>query len=158
MSDLFGYLRALSRARAFYGSRDDEVYASIGERIGLLIELSNPDVGPTRGLPSGIYPLHCGGGNHLPFHIPSHPISSPADGSVTITAILARPSRYNGPGAQQVNVRFNRDFNWVLPINHKYIVVIVDGRGTGFKGRKLRNPVKDNLGFFETRDQINAAK
>jgi dipeptidyl aminopeptidase len=40
----------------------------------------------------------------------------------------------------------------------KYIVVIVDGRGTGYKGRKLRNPVKGNLGFFETVDQIEAAK
>ena len=66
--------------------------------------------------------------------------------------------RYNGPGAQQVNVRFNRDWNSILPTNHKYIVVIVDARGTGFKGRKLRNTVRNNLGFFETRDQINAAR
>lgn len=66
--------------------------------------------------------------------------------------------RYNGPGAQQVSVRFSRDWNSILPTNHKYIVVIVDGRGTGYKGRKLRNPVKNNLGFFETRDQINAAR
>jgi dipeptidyl aminopeptidase len=55
-------------------------------------------------------------------------------------------------------VRFNRDWNSILPTSHKYIVVIVDGRGTGFKGRKLKNPVKNNLGFFETLDQINAAK
>lgn len=39
-----------------------------------------------------------------------------------------------------------------------YIVVTVDGRGTGYKGRKLRNPVKGNLGFFETKDQVEAAK
>jgi len=65
---------------------------------------------------------------------------------------------YNGPGAQQVNLRFNRDWNSILPTNHKYIVVIVDARGTGFKGRKLRNYVRNNLGFFETRDQINAAR
>jgi dipeptidyl aminopeptidase len=80
-----------------------------------------------------------------------------ADGSVTITTTPA-PHRYNGPGAQQVNLRFNRDWNSILPTNHQYIVVIVDGRGTGFKGRRLRNPVKNNLGFFETRDQVNAAK
>ena len=72
-----------------------------------------------------------------------------ADGSVT---------RYNGPGAQQVDMRFNRNWNSILPTNYKYIVVIVDARGTGFKGRKFRNPVKNNLGFFETRDQINAAR
>lgn len=40
----------------------------------------------------------------------------------------------------------------------QYVVVVVDGRGTGYKGRKLRNPVKDNLGYWETQDQINAAK
>jgi len=34
----------------------------------------------------------------------------------------------------------------------------VDGRGTGYKGRKLRNPVKGNLGFWETKDQVNAAR
>ena len=72
-----------------------------------------------------------------------------ADGSIT---------RYNGPGAQLVNVRFNRDWNSILPANHKYIVVMVDARGTGFKGRKLRNTVRNNLGFFETRDQISAAR
>lgn len=40
----------------------------------------------------------------------------------------------------------------------QYVIVTVDGRGTGFKGRKLRNPVKGNLGFFETLDQVNAAR
>ena len=36
--------------------------------------------------------------------------------------------------------------------------MIVDGRGTGYKGRKLRNPVRGNLGFYETLDQVNAAR
>lgn len=96
----------------------------------------------------------------LPFHIPSHLISSHGrtDGFVTVTTILVNRYRYNGPGAQQVSVRFNRDWNSILPANHKYIVVIVDGRGTGYKGRKFRNTVRDNLGFFETRDQIYAAR
>jgi dipeptidyl aminopeptidase/acylaminoacyl peptidase len=66
--------------------------------------------------------------------------------------------RYGGPGSQLVNARYERDWNYILPNNYQYIVVIVDGRGTGFKGRKLRNPVKNNLGFWEVRDQINAAK
>ena len=35
---------------------------------------------------------------------------------------------------------------------------MVDGRGTGYKGRKLRNPVKGNLGYWETVDQVNAAR
>ena len=65
---------------------------------------------------------------------------------------------YGGPHSQSVDLKFNRDWNYYLACRLSYIVVTVDGRGTGFKGRKLRNPVKGNLGFFETIDQINAAK
>lgn len=65
---------------------------------------------------------------------------------------------YGGPHSQLVDLKFQRDWHDYLACGLSYIIVIVDGRGTGFKGRKLRNPVKDNLGFFETIDQINAAK
>ena len=65
---------------------------------------------------------------------------------------------YGGPGSQQVNQKFNVDWHYFLACYHKYIIVTVDGRGTGFRGRKLRNPVKDNLGHWETVDQVNAAK
>ena len=65
---------------------------------------------------------------------------------------------YGGPGSQLVTTVFARDWHDYLVCNLKYIVVIVDGRGTGFKGRKLRNPVRGNLGFFETADQISAAR
>lgn len=57
-----------------------------------------------------------------------------------------------------VDLKFNRDWHDYLACGLQYIIVVVDGRGTGFKGRKLRNPVKDNLGFWETKDQINAAR
>ena len=60
--------------------------------------------------------------------------------------------------SQQVDVKYGIDFHHYLAATHKYIVVTVDGRGTGWKGRKLRNPVKDKLGYYETIDQINAAK
>lgn len=78
--------------------------------------------------------------------------------------LLAHPTnrplcRYGGPGSQQIDQRFARsDWANYVACGLKTIVVIVDGRGTGFKGRKLRNPVKGNLGFFETIDQIEAAK
>ncbi|KAF5354550.1 hypothetical protein D9758_011204 [Tetrapyrgos nigripes] len=65
---------------------------------------------------------------------------------------------YGGPFSQTVDQRFNRDFHHYLACGLQYIVVIVDGRGTGFKGRKLRNVVKGNLGFWETKDQIEAAR
>lgn len=57
-----------------------------------------------------------------------------------------------------VDLTFNRDWHEYLACRHQYIIVTVDGRGTGFKGRRLRNTVKGNLGYFETIDQINAAK
>lgn len=53
---------------------------------------------------------------------------------------------------------FSHDWHDYVACSLQYIVVVVDGRGTGYKGRKLRNPVKDNLGYWETQDQINAAK
>ncbi|KAI1783126.1 Alpha/Beta hydrolase protein [Ganoderma leucocontextum] len=66
---------------------------------------------------------------------------------------------YGGPGSQMVDVRFQHDWHDYVVSELQYIVVVVDGRGpTGFKGRKLRNPVKNNLGRWETRDQVNAAK
>lgn len=66
--------------------------------------------------------------------------------------------RYGGPFSQQVDLKYNIDWHHYVACSLKYIIVTVDGRGTGYKGRKLRNPVKDNLGHWETRDQINAAK
>ncbi|KAF9558339.1 dipeptidyl aminopeptidase [Agrocybe pediades] len=65
---------------------------------------------------------------------------------------------YGGPGSQMVDQRFGRDWHEYLAVSLQYVVVTVDGRGTGFKGRKLRNPVKDNLGFWETKDQVEAAR
>ncbi|KAJ3509953.1 hypothetical protein NLJ89_g4948 [Agrocybe chaxingu] len=65
---------------------------------------------------------------------------------------------YGGPASQLVDQRFTRDWHHYLACAHSYVIVTVDGRGTGYKGRKLRNTVKNNLGFFETVDQIAAAK
>ena len=65
---------------------------------------------------------------------------------------------YGGPSSQLANLKFDRDWHHYVACELQYIVVVVDGRGTGFKGRKLRNTVRNNLGYFETRDQINAAK
>ncbi|KAH0583152.1 hypothetical protein H2248_011035 [Termitomyces sp. 'cryptogamus'] len=65
---------------------------------------------------------------------------------------------YGGPSSQMVDLKFARTWHDYLACELSYIIVTVDGRGTGYKGRYLRNPVKDNLGFYETVDQINAAK
>lgn len=75
-----------------------------------------------------------------------------------IAQILIVWFSYGGPGSQLTDLKFDRDWHHYVACGLQYIVVVVDGRGTGFKGRKLRNPVRNNLGFFETQDQINAAK
>lgn len=65
---------------------------------------------------------------------------------------------YGGPGSQMVSNVWSRDWHTYLACEKKYIIVLVDGRGTGFKGRKLRNPVTDDLGHWEVVDQIAAAR
>jgi len=65
---------------------------------------------------------------------------------------------YGGPGSQKVDTKFKRDWHHYLACSLNYIIVVVDGRGTGFKGRKLRSVVKGNLGFWETKDQIAGAR
>ncbi|KAF8159267.1 dipeptidyl aminopeptidase [Crassisporium funariophilum] len=65
---------------------------------------------------------------------------------------------YGGPHSQLVDLKYGREWHEYLACGLQYITVVVDGRGTGFKGRKLRNAVKGNLGFYETLDQIAAAK
>ena len=66
--------------------------------------------------------------------------------------------RYGGPGSQMVSNAFARDWHTFLVTELKYIVIMVDGRGTGFAGRKLRNEVRDDLGHWEVVDQIAAAR
>ncbi|KZV10750.1 DAP2 [Saccharomyces cerevisiae] len=64
---------------------------------------------------------------------------------------------YGGPNSQQVVKTFSVGFNEVAASQLKAIVVVVDGRGTGFKGQDFRSLVRDRLGDYEARDQISAA-
>ncbi|RFU33527.1 hypothetical protein B7463_g2777, partial [Scytalidium lignicola] len=65
---------------------------------------------------------------------------------------------YGGPGSQTVNKAFGVDFQACVVSSLGYIVVTVDGRGTGFIGRKARVIVRGNLGYYEAHDQIATAK
>lgn len=65
---------------------------------------------------------------------------------------------YGGPGSQMVNRRFHIDFQSYIASSLGYIVVTVDGRGTGFIGRKARTLIRGNLGAYEAHDQIATAK
>ncbi|KAI1740130.1 dipeptidyl peptidase IV N-terminal region-domain-containing protein [Xylaria scruposa] len=66
--------------------------------------------------------------------------------------------QYSGPGSQSVTKRFTIDFQSYVAAALGYVVVTVDGRGTGFIGRKARVIVRKNLGKWEAHDQIAAAK
>lgn len=64
---------------------------------------------------------------------------------------------YGGPNSQQVSTTFSVGFNEVIASQLNALVVVVDGRGTGFKGKDFRSVVRDNLGDIEATDQITAA-
>ncbi len=65
---------------------------------------------------------------------------------------------YGGPNSQSVDRRFNVDFQSYVASSLGYIVVTVDGRGTGYIGRKARCIIRDDIGRYEARDQIETAK
>ncbi len=65
---------------------------------------------------------------------------------------------YGGPGSQTVDRKFTVDFHSYIASSLGYIVVTVDGRGTGFIGRKARCIIRDDIGHYEAHDQIETAK
>ncbi|KAI9152395.1 Dipeptidyl peptidase 4 [Blastocladiella emersonii ATCC 22665] len=65
---------------------------------------------------------------------------------------------YGGPNSQLVQQKFDVDLHTYLSSAKRVVCVVVDGRGTGFRGRAFRNAVYRNLGDYESQDQVNAAK
>lgn len=69
-------------------------------------------------------------------------------------------TQYSGPGSQSVSNTWNaaNDY-WYQHLAEKgYIVVCVDGRGTGFKGADFKKVTYKELGKYEVEDQIESAK
>jgi dipeptidyl-peptidase-4 len=67
---------------------------------------------------------------------------------------------YGGPGSQTVKNQYD-GFNhfWYQTLaDQGYIIVSVDNRGTGARGRDFRTVTYEELGKYETQDQIAAAK
>ena len=95
-------------------------------------------------------------------------IKIPSDG-LDLNAFVIRPfgfdaskkypvvmTQYSGPGSQSVLDRWELD--WMNYFASKgFMIVCVDGRGTGGRGNKFMHAVYRNLGHYETIDQINAA-
>ena len=69
--------------------------------------------------------------------------------------------QYSGPGSQSVSNSWmgTNDFWHEMLVNQLDIIVVcVDGRGTGFKGRDFKKMTQKELGKYEVEDQIAAAK
>ena len=68
--------------------------------------------------------------------------------------------QYSGPGSQQVSNKWNgtNDYWHQLLAQQGMIIVCVDGRGTGLKGRDFKKITQKELGKYEVEDQIAAAK
>lgn len=65
--------------------------------------------------------------------------------------------QYSGPASQLVLNRW--ELGWLdYAATKGFLVVCVDGRGTGGRGKKFASVVYKNLGKYETEDQIAAAK
>lgn len=93
-----------------------------------------------------------------------------ADGITSLNGWVLKPSdfnparkypvvmvQYSGPNSQQVLDRYSRDWYYAL-LNEGFIVVSVDGRGTGARGAEFRNSTYRNLGIHESDDQVAAAR
>ncbi len=98
--------------------------------------------------------------------------SFPNDGGTHLNGYMIKPAgfdpakkyplfmtQYSGPGSQSVSNRAGGWDGMSKPIlDAGYIVVCVDGRGTGFRGEEFKKCTYGQLGKYETEDQISAAK
>lgn len=69
-------------------------------------------------------------------------------------------TQYSGPGSQSVANKWNgyNDYWYQYLAQKGYIIVCVDVRGTGFKGRDFKKVTYKELGKYEVLDQIQSAK
>ena len=65
--------------------------------------------------------------------------------------------QYSGPGSRSVVDRFSVGWDEYLA-TEGYMVVCVDGRGTGGRGQEFKKMTYGQLGYYESIDQIEAAK
>ena len=100
-------------------------------------------------------------------------INVPTTDGVELNAYMIKPANfdankeypvfmyvYGGPGSQTVTDNWGGTrYLWFQYLAQQgYIVVSVDNRGTGARGRDFKKLTYQQLGKYETEDQINAAK
>ena len=69
-------------------------------------------------------------------------------------------TQYSGPGSQSVTNSWDggNGYWFQMLAQEGYIIVCVDPRGTGLKGRDFKKMTQNELGKYEVEDQIAAAK
>lgn len=65
--------------------------------------------------------------------------------------------QYSGPNSQQVTDGYDVGWHFALA-SEGFVVVSVDGRGTGARGEEFRKQTYLNLGIMESADQVSAAR
>lgn len=66
--------------------------------------------------------------------------------------------QYSGPGSQEVVNRWRMDWDYYAAAERGFVVICVDGRGTGARGKAFRDVVYRQLGRYETVDQLAVAR
>ena len=65
--------------------------------------------------------------------------------------------QYSGPNSQEVLDKWSIGWEYYLASNG-YIVVCIDGRGTGARGAEFRKCTYQQMGILEAKDQVETAK
>lgn len=67
-------------------------------------------------------------------------------------------SVYGGPGIQKVNCDFSYGFEEIVSSSADAIILYIDPRGTGGSGWDYRSWARDNIGYWEPRDIVEATQ
>jgi dipeptidyl-peptidase-4 len=66
---------------------------------------------------------------------------------------------YGGPGSQEVTDSWGGRIAWLQMLAQRgYVIAVVDNRGTGARGQHFKKMTYEQLGKYETIDQIEAAQ
>ena len=92
----------------------------------------------------------------LPLSLHSHCITFYDNESVQNKKLFVLIYSYGGPGSQLVCDRWKMGMNHVMASGKSYIVLEIDGAGTGGQGEARKMEVKYKLGQLEVQDQLDA--
>lgn len=65
---------------------------------------------------------------------------------------------YAGPGTQKVTDQLITGYDAYLASNRRFVVAYIDGRGSGFRGWRYKQPILGHMGTIEIQDQIKTVR